>query len=357
VPTSAQTARRGIRPRAIDLFSGAGGLTRGLRDAGFTVIGAVEQDDLAAESYRFNFPRVRLWESDIRNIAGSEILKTLGLRPGQLELLAGCPPCEGFSTLRTRNGHDQVNDPLNDLITEFGRLVTDLLPRYVMLENVPALAQDSRFHDYVALLQGSGYSVRHQVKDVSLYGVPQRRRRLILIAVWGDYKALPDEPVPAARPTVRHVLSQLPQAGASGDKLHDHGEQRTARVQSLIAAVPKDGGSRANLPSSMQLPCHERVNGFHDVYGRMAWDRPAPTITGGCINPSKGRFLHPEEDRAITLREAALLQSFPPGHQFSLRRGKYAAAELIGNALPPVFVRRHARPIADIIKWQSSPRI
>lgn len=162
MPTSAQTARRGIRPRAIDLFSGAGGLTRGLRDAGFTVIGAVEQDDLAAESYRFNFPRVRLWESDIRNIAGSEILKTLGLRPGQLELLAGCPPCEGFSTLRTRNGHDQVNDPLNDLITEFGRLVTDLLPRYVMLENVPALAQDSRFHDYVALLQGSGYSVRHQ---------------------------------------------------------------------------------------------------------------------------------------------------------------------------------------------------
>jgi DNA (cytosine-5)-methyltransferase 1 len=113
--------------------------------------------------------------------------------------------------------------------------------------------------------------------------------------------------------------------------------------------VPKDGGSRTDLPDAMQLACHTRVDGFHDVYGRMAWDRPAPTITGGCINPSKGRFLHPEEDRAITLREAALLQSFPPGHVFSLRRGKYAAAELIGNALPPAFVRRHARPIAEAL--------
>ncbi|MGH4011210.1 MAG: DNA cytosine methyltransferase [Pseudonocardiaceae bacterium] len=350
MPTSAQPARRVARPRAIDLFSGAGGLTRGLRDAGFTIIGAVEKDDLAAESYRLNFPRVRLWESDIRDVAGSEMLDTLGLHPRQLDLLAGCPPCEGFSTLRTRNGHKQVDDPLNDLIIEFGRLVTALLPRYVMLENVPALAEDSRFYDYVALLQEFGYAVRHQVKDVSLYGVPQRRRRLILVAAWGGHHALPVEPAPAARPTVRRALYRLSQAGASGDKLHDHGEQRTTRVQALIAAIPKDGGSRADLPSNMQLPCHERVDGFHDVYGRMAWDRPAPTITGGCINPSKGRFLHPEEDRAITLREAALLQGFPPEHQFSLRRGKYAAAELIGNALPPAFVRRHARPIADLIR-------
>jgi DNA (cytosine-5)-methyltransferase 1 len=345
-----QTRRRAPRPLAIDLFSGAGGLTRGLRDAGFSVIGAVEKDALAAESYRSNFPRVRMWESDIRDVTGAEIRVALGLAPGHLDLLAGCPPCEGFSTLRTRNGHSAITDPLNDLIIEFGRLVTELLPKYVMLENVPALADDSRFTDYVSLLRRTGYTVRYGVKDVSLYGVPQRRRRLILVAARGSRRPLPAEPTPSIRrPTVRKALSGLLPAGVSGDELHDHGERRSSEIRTLIAAVPKDGGSRTDLPDVMQLACHTRVDGFHDVYGRMAWDRPAPTITGGCINPSKGRFLHPEEDRAITLREAALLQSFPPGHVFSLRRGKYAAAELIGNALPPAFVRRHARPIAEAL--------
>jgi DNA (cytosine-5)-methyltransferase 1 len=341
-----QTHRRATRPLAIDLFSGAGGLTRGLRDAGFKVIGAIEKDSLAAESYRSNFARVRLWESDIRGISGKEVRAGLGLRSGQLDLLAGCPPCEGFSTLRTRNGHSAVVDPLNDLIVEFGRLVADLLPKYVMLENVPALAEDRRFDHFVSLLRRINYAVRYDIKDVSLYGVPQRRRRLILLAARDGHR-LPAEPSMTKRPTVRRALGKMPPAGTSGDELHDHGERRSDEIRTLIAAVPKDGGSRSDLPDSMQLACHKRVDGFYDIYGRMAWDRPAPTITGGCINPSKGRFLHPDEDRAITLREAALLQSFPPGHRFSLRRGKYAAAELIGNALPPAFVRRHARPIAE----------
>ncbi|MDQ2706310.1 MAG: DNA cytosine methyltransferase [Actinomycetota bacterium] len=352
-----QTRRRAARSLAIDLFSGAGGLTRGLRDAGFSVIGAIENDSLAADSYRLNFARVHLWESDIRNVTGTEIRTTLRLRPGQLDLLAGCPPCEGFSTLRTRNGHAPIIDPRNDLIIDFGRLVSDLLPKYVMLENVPALTEDRRFHDYVSLLRKTGYSVRHAVKDVSLYGVPQKRRRLILVAARGRCRPLPAEPVTTKRLTVRRALGGMLPAGVSGDELHDHGERRSDEVRTLIAAVPKDGGSRADLPDSMQLACHARIDGFHDVYGRMAWDRPAPTITGGCINPSKGRFLHPEEDRAITLREAALLQSFPPRHRFSLRRGKYAAAELIGNALPPAFVRRHARPIAEALDKHRRSRV
>ena len=338
------TRRAGGRPLAVDLFSGAGGLSCGLRDAGFSLVGAVESDALAAASYRLNFGRARLWEADIREVSGAQMMSAIGIKRGELDLLAGCPPCEGFSTLRTRNGHRLVADPLNDLIVEFGRLVKEMLPRYVMLENVPALADDVRFADYVELLRSLGFKVRHGVKDVSAYGVPQRRRRLILVAARG--RPLPAEPTPGKPPTVRTALQRLAPAGLSGDELHDHGEQRSDSVRSLITAVPKDGGSRGDLPDSMQLPCHRRSDGFFDVYGRMAWDRPAPTITGGCINPSKGRFLHPEEDRAVTLREAALLQSFPPGHRFSLSRGKYAAAELIGNALPPAFVRRHAKPIA-----------
>ena len=130
-------------------------------------------------------------------------------------------------------------------------------------------------------------------------------------------------------------------AGHSGDPLHDHGERRAERVRAVIAAIPRDGGSRADFPDDEQLECHRRaaLQGYgwgRNIYARMAWDRSAPTITGGCINPSKGRFLHPEEDRAITVREALLLQGFPANHRVSLRRGKYAAAELAGNAIPPV---------------------
>jgi DNA (cytosine-5)-methyltransferase 1 len=118
----------------------------------------------------------------------------------------------------------------------------------------------------------------------------------------------------------------------------------------MIESIPKNGGSRRDLGPDNQLPCHERCIGFHDVYGRMSWDDVAPTITTGCVNPSKGRFLHPEENRAITLREAALLQGFPADYWFSLRRGKFQAAGLIGNALPPEFVRRHALQIRRFVR-------
>ena len=123
-------------------------------------------------------------------------------------------------------------------------------------------------------------------------------------------------------------------------------ERRSDRIRRLIRSIPKDGGSRSALPAAQQLKCHQSTDGFKDVYGRMAWGDVAPTITSGCTNPSKGRFLHPEQDRAITAREAALLQGFPKSYEFSLKRGKSGVAEMIGNALPPEFVRRHARTIA-----------
>jgi DNA (cytosine-5)-methyltransferase 1 len=125
------------------------------------------------------------------------------------------------------------------------------------------------------------------------------------------------------------------------DPLHDFPETRSERVKALIRLIPRDGGSRMDLGDEHQLDCHRRCDGFSDVYGRMAWNKVSPTITGGCCNPSKGRFLHPTRDRNITLREAALLQTFPPSYFFSLRRGKFATAQMIGNALPPEFIRRH----------------
>jgi DNA (cytosine-5)-methyltransferase 1 len=333
----------------LDLFSGAGGLTRGLLDAGFTVLGAVEVDALAADSYAANFPEVVLGRQDIRDLKASEFITRLQLRPGELDVLAGCPPCEGFSRMRTLNGSRSQRDERNDLVLEIVRFVRTMRPKTVLVENVPALANDERLQIVRRRLGALGYKSRCDVVDASDYGVPQRRRRMILVA--SRLGPLPPNPPKQRTVTVREAIGNLSPAGRSGDPLHDHGEVRSASIRRLVSRIPKDGGSRGDLPVSDQLDCHLACDGFKDVYGRMAWDKVAPTITGGCINPSKGRFLHPDADRAITLREAALLQSFPVDHCFSLASGKYAAAELIGNALPPRLVALQARELRAHLGW------
>jgi DNA (cytosine-5)-methyltransferase 1 len=327
-------------PTAIDLFSGAGGLTLGLRLARFKVVGAVELSELAAETYRSNFRGIHLWETDIQKLSVARVLRELGLRPGQLDLLAGCPPCQGFSAMRSLNGHQTVVDGRNDLVLQFERFVRGLRPKSVMLENVPALIRDKRLTGLIGSLEDMGYSVTTEVLDASHYGVPQRRRRMILVACRKGSIDLATKDT--NRVTVRQAIGGLTARVEREDPLHDISENRQPKVARLISRIPKDGGSRRDLGKGSQLACHRRCDGFSDVYGRMAWEDVAPTITSGCINPSKGRFLHPEEDRAITLREAALLQGFPPNFKFDLRRGKYAVAEMIGNALPPEFIRRHA---------------
>jgi DNA (cytosine-5)-methyltransferase 1 len=143
--------------------------------------------------------------------------------------------------------------------------------------------------------------------------------------------------------TVKKTIGSLPRAGKSGDPVHDMPENRTPRIKKIIRLIPKDGGSRGDLPEEFHLECHKRCNGFKDVYGRMAWNDVAPTITSGCFNPSKGRFLHPVENRAITLREAALLQGFPCRYKFPITNSKSAVALMIGNALPPPLIAAHSR--------------
>jgi DNA (cytosine-5)-methyltransferase 1 len=321
-------------------------LTLGLKRARFRVLAGVEIEPLAAATYHDNHPKVHLWRQDIRNLSVAEIMRRLDLRPGMLDLLAGCPPCQGFSTIRTRNGGRPAADDRNDLVLEFVRLARGLRPKAIMLENVPGLASDQRFLGLCERLREFGFVVEHRVRNAADFGVPQRRRRLILLAGRGASVAFPG--ASAGRRTVRDVISELASPGATGDPLHDLIELRTAAVLQRIQAVPKDGGSRSDLGGD-QLVCHRKFDGFHDVYGRMHWDRVAPTITSGCINPSKGRYLHPEQDRAITLREAALLQGFPPGYRFSLDRGKYRAAEMIGNALPPDLVHHHATEVRAML--------
>ena len=336
------------KPTAIDLFSGCGGLTVGLKRAGFKVLGAVDVDPLSIRTYQANHKDVAVWETDIRDLEPAEIKSTLGLRKGDLDLLTGCPPCQGFSTMRTLNGAFVVDDPRNDLLLEFLRFVEALRPRTVMMENVPGLAADERFTFFCSRMQKIGYSGDHRILDAEEYGVPQRRRRLIYLA--GFRMKIPFAERARKMKTVKDAIGGLPKAGESNDPVHDMPEKRTPRIMELIRRIPKDGGSRTDLPEADQLDCHKRCNGFKDVYGRMAWDDVAPTITSGCFNPSKGRFLHPEENRAITMREAALLQGFPSRYKFPTINSKTAIALMVGNALPPPFITTHAKMIKNTLR-------
>jgi len=332
---------------AVDLFSGCGGLTLGLKNAGFSVLAAVDIDPLANLTYKRNHPEVRLYELDIRHLDPEQMMADVGLRPEELDLLAGGPPCQGFSSIRTLNGAKKVDDPGNDLVLQFIRFAEALRPKAVLMENVPGLAKDERILLVCSKFEEMGYHCDFNVCNAADYGVPQRRRRVILLA--GRFGPVPVAPKEEKRKTVRDAIGHLPPPGGTGDRLHDLPEKRSRRVLELIKRIPKDGGSRLDAGEEFQLACHKKCCGFKDVYGRMAWDDVAPTITSGCVNPSKGRFLHPEQDRAITLREAALLQSFPEDYYFPVERGKFPVAALIGNALPPEFVRRFALCIREYL--------
>lgn len=335
------------RLKAIDLFSGCGGLTLGLKRAGFEVVAAVEIDPKARSTYALNHPEVWLGGDDVRNTTATDLMSVLGLKPGELDMLAGCPPCQGFSRMRKRNKGNSARDERNSLIEDFGRLVMEIRPKLVMMENVPGLSEYFRFKKFKKSLERVGYLVRVEVLDVADYGVPQRRKRLIVSAsLCGEPQLATPSPL---RSTVRQIIGNMPPVGDSGDALHDIGERRSEHVKKLIALIPPDGGSRSQLPEEMQLECHKSFNGFNDVYGRMAWDSVAPTITGGCYSPSKGRFLHPSENRTISLREAAMLQGFPRDYRFDVAHGKEAIALMIGNALPPGFIAAHASAMAATV--------
>ena len=315
------------------------------------MVGAVDIDPLSIETYQANHKEVTVWAADIRDLNPSEIQSTLNLEPGDLDLLAGCPPCQGFSTMRTLNGALRVDDPRNDLLLEVLRFINVLRPKAVMIENVPGLADDESFQVFCGRMDQAGYRGDHDVLNAAQYGVPQRRKRLIYVA------GLRTE-IPFAKPeqntlTVKDAIGDLPKPGESGDPIHDLPERRTPKVLQLIQRIPKDGGSRTDLPVQDQLECHKRCNGFKDVYGRMAWSEVSPTITSGCFNPSKGRFIHPEEHRAITMREAALLQGFPGNYQFPKATSKSSLAMMIGNALPPPFIAAHAKVIRDALQHLS----
>jgi DNA (cytosine-5)-methyltransferase 1 len=319
---------------SIDLFSGVGGLTSGMHRAGFKTEMAFELDDLASKAYNLNHKKTKVITKDIRKVDIEEVKQQLN---GQtIHLLAGCPPCQGFSSIRRLNKSKPVKDDRNGLINEYVRFIKELMPYTFMMENVPGLALDNSFHKARKVLEKLGYYVDHQVVNVKDYGVPQSRKRLVMV---GSRLG----PLKVAKPinkkvTVRDTIGGMPVPEETNDPLHKIFPIHTPEIYQLIKDIPHNGGSRKDLGKDRQLKCHQKENvGFNDVYGRLRWDDYSTTITGGCLNPSKGRFLHPEQDRCISAREAALLQSFPKNYKFPVDAPKSSIALMIGNALPPRF--------------------
>ena len=327
---------------AIDLFCGCGGLTEGMRQAGFDVKVAIDIDAKAVSSYKLNHPRTVVLEEDIRNVEVQRVRDILGNRT--LHLLAGCPPCQGFSGVRRLNKRTIIRDKRNNLILDYLRFVLELRPLVIMMENVPRLVEYYLFKDVVRELKEIGYQIEIKSINVKDYGVPQRRKRLVLI---GSVLGRPNIEGPTDENlTVRDAIGDLESIEETNDPLHKITIKHSPRIKKLIKLIPKDGGSRKDLPKKYMLECHLKEDvGFYDIYGRLKWDDCSVTITGGCLNPSKGRFLHPEEDRVITPREALLLQSFPSDYKLSIEVGKTSLGKMIGEALPPKFSRIQSKAI------------
>lgn len=329
---------------AIDLFSGCGGQTQGLHQAGFTTKVAIEKLEDAVSAFKLNHENTEVILKDIRLVSVEEILEKLNGET--LHLLAGCPPCQGFSSIRRLNRNNNVQDDRNDLIFEYLRLVEKLMPLTLMMENVPGIINYDPFKGIVLKLKELGYNIKIEVVNVKDYGVPQKRKRMIMVgSLLGDISVASPT---GEKVTVKDVIGNLEPIETTKDSLHKVVASHTTKVMERIKLTPKNGGSWKDLPIEFKLKCHTAENvGFNDVYGRLRWDDYSTTITGGCLNPSKGRFLHPEENRCITAREAALLQSFPPNYQFPTTISKTSIALLIGNALPPKFSYYQSKNIKE----------
>ena len=338
-------------PTAIDLYCGCGGVTAGLKAARFKVIAAVDNDPIACRTYRANHPSVRLIEKDIRQIDPRSIRKKL-LKHGNLDLLVVCSPCQPFSSQQ----RSVTEDDRSDLILQTIRFANALAPKLILLENVPGLAgprfKTLRDKLLTGLKREGFYLSTTRRLDAADFGVPQRRVRYIMIAS-KDHASpeLPQDTVAGTQVTVRTAIGDL-QPLKSGeadpnDELHFARQHRAVALKRL-KHIPPNGGSRESLPDALQLRCHKGHKGHPDVYGRMTWDAVAPTLTTGCTDLTRGRFGHPRDDRALTLREAARLQTFPDDYRF-IGNSKEIATQ-IGNAVPVKLIEQLGPTLKSLLK-------
>jgi len=348
--------------KVIDLFSGCGGSALGFKLAGYQISVAVDIDKKASETFKLNFPEAYVFTSDISGLTGKQILAAGGLKSGKEVLLIACPPCQGFSNARRIS--ERISDPRNKLIFEFLRIVAEIKPSAFVMENVPGLATGIGkpfFSDILERLHNLGYQTVYSIVNTADYGIPQKRKRLVLLGTNNTNLRLSFPPKTNVDPsgsselpawnTVRDFLEDLPALKAGEKNVNDpmHTSANLAEINlRRIKQTPHDGGDRTSWTEDLVLECHKTTKGHKDVYGRMKWDSPSPTITGGCVMISKGKFGHPEQDRAISLREASRLQTFPDSFVFAGNFGDIA--KQIGNAVPPLLAQKAAEAIRDAIE-------
>ncbi len=320
----------------VDLFCGAGGLTYGLVKSGIKVTVGIDLDPSCRYPFEANNPDAKFIENDIKNFTSKDINCLFDKR--SIKLLAGCAPCQPFSTYSHR--YDNKRDGKWELLNQFTRLVKKVSPELVTMENVPALVNNEVFHKFVRILKRHKYHVWYDVVDCSKYGVPQSRKRTVLLASkLGPVRMI--NPTRRKPKTVRETIEKLDPIIAgetnSKDKLHVASSLSDINLKRIRASNP--GGTWHDWPKHLRAKCHQKNTGrtFISVYGRMSWDAVGPTVTTQCYGYGNGRFGHPEQDRAISLREAAMLQSFPKTYKF-VGKGKLvefvSIGRLIGNAVP-----------------------
>lgn len=323
---------------AVDFFCGAGGLTRGLLNAGITVIAGIDVDARCTETYERNNRPATFIVGDLRSLDTAILGRMLGGVRTRDMLFVGCAPCQSFSQQR----RSPTRRPDATLLVSFARLVEAFQPGQVLIENVPGIRKVAGFSAYRRFLRAldtCGYQYDEGVLDAKHYRVPQTRRRYVLLAMRGIIPSLPERlNGPGLHPyeTVRSAIAHFPpiRAGESHGMFPNHVAAGLSECNlRRLEHTPPDGGDRRAWPRDLILDCHrEHANGHTDVYGRMFWDRPAPTLTGKCHSISNGRYGHPCQDRAISLREAASLQTFPDEYVF-YGSAKHIAVQ-IGNAVP-----------------------
>lgn len=336
-----------MKIKCVDLFCGAGGLTHGFQLEGLPVVAGLDLDPACRFPYETN-NRAKFIEADISKVSAKQINDLFGT--ADLKVLAGCAPCQPFSTYAQRYTRDGIDGKWG-LMYEFARLVKGTRPDVITMENVPSVAKHEVFNDFVKTLKLLGYQVWFDVVDSSLYGVPQTRRRMVLLASQhGEISMI--KPSSRRPKTVRQAIGRLREqsAGESSprDKLHVSStlsDKNLKRIQ-----LSKPGGTWRDWPQELVADCHRAESGrsYPGVYGRMEWDKPAPTMTTQCYGFGNGRFGHPKQDRAITLREAAIIQSFPRDYAFIPDDGEVSfkvLGRLIGNAVPVELGRAIARSI------------
>lgn len=324
--------------KVIDLFCGIGGLSYGLKKEGFNIVAGIDLDSSCKYAYETNI-QAEFLHRDIKEVNGKELIKKYW--KNKKRILVGCAPCQPFSSHSNKVRDIEKSDKWN-LLNEFSRLVKEINPEVISMENVPNLVNKPIFKEFVASLNKLGFYVSFSIVYCPDYGIPQKRRRLVLLASkYGDITLIKKTHTRDQYNTVREVIERLPKINngevCNSDKLHRASSLSPINYKRILSSKPN--GSWRDWNDELLSECHKRETGktYTSVYGRMSWDEPSPTITTQFFSYGTGRFGHPEQNRALSLREGALLQTFPEKYKFYEKEDDISIKKIathIGNAVP-----------------------